>query len=139
MSEWFKVVIEIVATAVGSIWAWWRYRDAARRERANWARDLYTRFYEKNDLKAVREVLDCDSPSAEVTVFIGGESPELTDYLNFFEFVAYLQVSDQLKKADVDDLFKYYLDCLKRHDAVRAHIKEPKKGFEKLRKIVFDE
>jgi hypothetical protein len=50
---------------------------------------LYENFYERNDLKEVREVLDCDTgDSPEINKLVDEESQRFTDYLNFFEFVA---------------------------------------------------
>jgi hypothetical protein len=49
---------------------------------------LYENFYERNDLKEVREVLDCDTgDSPEINKLVDEESQRFTDYLNFFEFV----------------------------------------------------
>jgi hypothetical protein len=135
-----KVIIQLVASTSGIVavfWALWVYRSNSRRERARWAENLYARFYERAELKAVRERLDCEAGDALVADFVTEESPALTDYLNFFEFVAYLQSSNQLSKDDVQALFSYYLECLRRHKEVVAYIKNQEKGFEYLRKILF--
>lgn len=82
-----KAIIQLV-TSVGGIvaafWALWVYHSNSRRERARWAEALYTRFYEKAELKAVRETLDCKPPDAAVADLVTKEPAELTDYLNFF-------------------------------------------------------
>ena len=40
------------------------------------------------------------------------EDADFTDYLNFFEFMAYLEDRGQLSKRDVAALFDYYLRLL---------------------------
>ena len=70
---------------------------------------------------------------------VAKESAAWTDYLNFFEFMAYLQSSKQLSRRDVDALFSYYLGCLKKHPEAAAYIRNPAKGYENLRKQLFDE
>jgi hypothetical protein len=135
-----KAIIQLVAPISGIVavfWALWVYRSNSQRERARWAENLYARFYERAELKAVRETLDCEAGNALVADLVTEEPPALTDYLNFFEFVAYLQSSKQLSKEDVQALFSYYLGCLRRHKEVVAYIKNQEKGFEYLRKILF--
>jgi hypothetical protein len=59
--------------------------------------------------------------------------------LNFFEFVAYLQSEGQLLERDVQALFGYYLECLKRHQTVLEYIQKKEKGFDYLRKLLAHE
>ena len=57
-------------------------------QRAKWLTSLYEKFYERPDLKGVREALDCEggeSPSVDKLVI--EEPAEFTDYLNFFDSV----------------------------------------------------
>jgi hypothetical protein len=111
------------------------YRSNSRLQRAKWLADLYEKFYERSDLKRVREVLDCeagDSPS--VSALVRDEPAEFSDYLNFFEFVAVLGKSGQLRKQEIEDLFRYYLDCLENCRAVRNYIAE--KGYEQLDRLL---
>ena len=73
------------------------YRFNSRLERAKWLNTLYEKFYEKNELKKVRDILDCDSSESPVVEeLVRSESKEFTDYLNFFEFIAVLSKSKQL-------------------------------------------
>jgi hypothetical protein len=128
-----------IAGVFAAFWAVKVYRNNSRRERARWAEGLYSRFYEKDELKRVRDVLDCEAGTAEVAKLVTVESSDWTDYLNFFEFVAYLQSSKQLSKGDVDALFSYYLGCLKRHPEVVAYVRNKEKGYEFLSKVLLDE
>ena len=85
------------------------YRDNARRERARWADSLFSRFFIAPDYKKLRDVLDRDSGDSEVVELVNSDNADWTDYLNFFEFVFYLQASKQLFREDVDALFGYYV------------------------------
>ncbi|HET7205769.1 MAG TPA: hypothetical protein VFI95_04235 [Terriglobales bacterium] len=128
-----------VAGVFAAFWAVLVYRSNSRRERARWAESLYSRFYEKDELKRIRDMLDCEAGAPHVSELVSAESSAWTDYLNFFEFVAYLQSSKQLSAHDVDALFSYYLDCLKSHPEVVAYIRDREKGYEYLRKVLLNE
>jgi hypothetical protein len=64
------------------------------------------------------------------------EEPAFTDYLNFFEFIAFLKASRQLKDPEIEALFGCYLNCLKRHDRVKQYISNPENGYEGLAKLL---
>jgi len=88
------------------------YRKSAL-DRATWLSSLYLKFYEAPDLKRIRKALDDNPPDApEVAELVRNEDADLTDYLNFFEFMAYLEERGQLNKRDVAALFDYYLRLL---------------------------
>jgi hypothetical protein len=94
-----------VSVAVGAA-AYWRN---SRLERARWLSSLYSKFYEALDLKMIRETLDCSSPnSPAVQKLVQDEDARFTDYLNFFEFMAYLKACGQLSAKDVGAMFDYY-------------------------------
>ena len=128
-----------IAGVFAAFWAVLVYRSNSRRERARWAESLYARFYEREELKVVRDLLDCAVGDKQVAELVRSESSAWTDYLNFFEFMAYLQSSKQLSKRDVEALFRYYLDCLKKHPEVAAYIRNKEKGYEHLRRILLNE
>ena len=128
-----------LAGITAAFWALRVYHSNSRRERARWAEDLYSRFYEKEGLKLVRDMLDCDAGDPKVSQLVVDESSAWTDYLNFFEFVAYLESSKQLSQQDVEALFSYYLDCLRQHPEVAAYIRNRAKGYENLRRQLFRE
>jgi hypothetical protein len=130
-----QIVSSLVAagSALGAVFVYWR---KARGERARWAENLYSRFFEKQELKEIRNILDCDPGTPEVAALVTNESPQWTDYLNFFELVAYLEESRQLKARDVKALFEYYLGCLKKHQPVMNYIVDESNGFEHLRKFL---
>jgi len=90
-----------IAGVFAAFWAVMVYQSNSRRERARWAESLYSRFFEREDLKHVRDLLDCNSGDPQVSELVTTETSSWTDYLNFFEFMAYLQTSKQLSGRDV--------------------------------------
>jgi hypothetical protein len=131
-------ILSYMAGAAAAVSAVFVYRSNSRRERARWVENLYSRFFEKNELKQVRDTLDCNSEDEKVNALVAEEGSAWTDYLNFFELVAYLQESKQLAAEDVKALFEYYIGCLKRHRAVMGYIGDQAKGFKYLRKLLLN-
>lgn len=77
-------VIVAIGTLVAGFVALRTYAKTAKLERAKWLASLYEKFYEKGDLKSIREILDCDDDiSLDITKLVRDEPPEFTDYLNF--------------------------------------------------------
>jgi len=136
-------IIGVILTAIGVIWAVYVYRRNSSLERVKWISNLYEKFYEQDDLKIVREILDCDctpdklsKEEKEVSLIVEKETGEFTDYLNFFELIAFLKKNNQITIEQVNDLFGYYLQCLGRHQDVRKYIRDETKGYELLRKML---
>jgi hypothetical protein len=114
--------ISYVLAAVSSFVAVLTYRKNSAFERARWLASLYSKFYEALDLKRIRRSLDDSSPnSPQVRELIQQEDAGFTDYLNFFEFMAYLEDCGQLSRRDVAALFDYYLRVLAKHEDVRQY------------------
>jgi hypothetical protein len=132
--ETIKTVATIVAAAA-AVWGIYVYFSNSRLRRAEWLASLYEKFYERSDLKEVREMLDCEGgTSSDIDKLINDQPQEFTDYLNFFEFVAVLEKSRQLTKEEIEDLFCYYLDCLEKCGDVRNYIAA--KGYEQLDRLL---
>ena len=129
-------ILSYMAGAAAAVSAVFVYRNNSRRERARWVEDLYSRFFEKGELKQVRDVLDCNSDDEKVNALVTEEGSAWTDYLNFFELVAYLHESKQVAREDVKALFEYYIGCLKKHKDVVAYIRNESKGFKHLRRML---
>jgi hypothetical protein len=128
--------LSAVGTAVAAGFAAFFYRRNSALERAKWASNLYEKFYEAPTLKQMRDRLDCFNDSDCVNEIVIREEPAFTDYLNFFEFIAFLRASKQLKDSEVEVLFGYYLDCLSRHDRVKQYIANAENGYEGLRNLL---
>jgi hypothetical protein len=126
--------VAALGTVGAAIYAARIYKSNSRLERARWASSLYEKFYERQELKKVRDALDCDAGTEQVNALVAMEDSDFTDYLNFFEYVAFLKHREQLKLEEVQDLFGYYLGCLSRHVAVREYIR--RNGYERLDAIL---
>ena len=125
-----------VGTALAAMFAAFVYRRNSALERAKWASNLYEKFYEATTLKQMRDRLDCLNDMDSVNEIVIREESIFTDYLNFFEFIAFLKSSKQLKNSEIDALFGYYLDCLNRHDRVKQYISNPENGYEGLANLL---
>ncbi|HJP90333.1 MAG TPA: hypothetical protein VJ875_00150 [Pyrinomonadaceae bacterium] len=128
--------ISAVGTALAAGFAAFVYRRNSALERAKWASSLYEKFYEATTLKQMRDRLDYLNDTDSVNEIVIREEPAFTDYLNFFEFIAFLKTSKQLKDSEVEVLFGYYLDCLNRHDRVKQYIANPQNGYEGLANLL---
>ncbi len=128
--------ISAVGTALAALFAAFVYRRNSVLERARWASSLYEKFYEAATLKQMRDRLDCLNDTESVNEIVIREEATFTDYLNFFEFIAFLKKGNQLKDSEINALFGYYLDCLNRHDRVKQYIANPENGYEGLANLL---
>jgi hypothetical protein len=128
--------ISAVGTVLAAGFAAFVYQRNSTFERAKWASSLYDKFYEGPNLKQARDKLDCLTDSDSVNEIVIREDADFTDYLNFFEFIAFLKISKQLKNSEIEALFGYYLDCLNRHDRVKQYISNPENGYEGLAQLL---
>ena len=101
-------IVASLGTVSAAFIALWVYKRNSWLDRARWASELYKSFYEEEELKQVRDKLDCANGSADVNQLVVEEAPEFTDYLNFFEYIAFLENSNQLLDSEINDLFGYY-------------------------------
>jgi uncharacterized protein YdiU (UPF0061 family) len=124
--------LSAVGTALAAVFAAFVYRRNSALERAKWAAGLYEKFFEAATLKQMRDKLDCLNDTDLVNEIVMREESTFTDYLNFFEFIAFLKMSRQLEDSEIDALFGYYLDCLNRHDRLKQYISSPENGYEGL-------
>jgi hypothetical protein len=125
----------LMATAGAFVAVLTYYRNSMV-ERARWLSSLYSKFYEAPDLKRIRKALDENVPNSPVIQeLVGEEDSDFTDYLNFFEFMAYLEARRQLKKRDVAALFDYYLRVLSKHEDVREYVSNDRNGYGYLKKL----
>ena len=130
-----RPILEAVALAAASIaalWGLYTYRRSVKLEKAKWMKELYEKFYERSELKRVRDILDGDDKE-KILEMVNTEATEFTDYLNFFEFLGYLSESKQIGSNEIMGMFDYYLRNLRERPAVLNYINNPAKGFEKLR------
>ncbi|HEX3556111.1 MAG TPA: hypothetical protein VIA62_23070 [Thermoanaerobaculia bacterium] len=86
--------------------------------------DLYQRFWEQKTLRGMRIRIDVGH-----TGFVKEDTDldllgELDDYLNFFEFIAYLWKRRELKLKEVRAIFEYPLQMIARDQAVLGYISQ---------------
>lgn len=125
-----------LGTVVAALAAVVVYLRNSKLERAKWALSLYEKFYERKELKEIRDILDSNPDNASVSALVLKCSSEFTDYLNFFEFVAFLKKEKHLTESEVKALFDYYLKCLSRHPRVTNFIRD--NGYEELDLLLKD-
>ena len=136
--NWADVISKAVA-AVGIVIAALNYRSQTRTKRSEWLKQLFEKFYEKNDFKQVRKWIESGEIDKKIQAGDGAVTDDeetLTDYLNFFEFIATLRYEGQLKKKDVFNLFDYPLRKLKTSEICMNWINREDYGFEKLRTLL---
>jgi hypothetical protein len=107
----------------------------ARLERAKWAVQFHHDFFAKADHLKFRVALDSEHTDAcEICKFAekGKDTEEFTNFLNFFELLAYLQASGQLSPEDVKAIFHYYLCRFNKHQDLRKYIAAPEYGYNYL-------
>lgn len=129
----FKDCLEIVtyfvgiAVAGGSLWT---YRRNSARERTRWLFELYQRFYEQAALRDMRVRIDWGD-----TAFVQEEKDasllgDLDNFLNFFEFLAYLRKQRELQLREIQAMFAYPLSTISKDKAILAYLR--KYGYEEL-------
>jgi hypothetical protein len=109
------------------------YRSV-RLERAKWAAQLARDFYGET-YREVREALD-DQTGAKIQDYVTRETPRLTEFLNFFELVAYLRNQGQIRQIDLDAMFGYYLEKFRKHPSLTAYIRNPLNSYGELAKLL---
>ncbi|MFQ5778595.1 MAG: hypothetical protein ACE5IP_11380 [Terriglobia bacterium] len=135
--EWLEVLFYLVgiAAAVVSVYQYWRN---SRQERARWLFELYKRFYDGAALSDMRVRIDWGK-----TEFIPEEKEEdqglfrqLDDFLNFFEFIAYLEERKELGRSEIEKMFDYPLQIVAKDENIAQYIRRPEYGYEGLRELL---
>jgi hypothetical protein len=132
MQTWIGV-LQIAAYLVGfaaALGSLWQYRQNSIRERTRWLFELYRRFYEDTSLKAMRIRIDWGD-----TGFIAEEKDsdllgDLDNFLNFFEFVAFLKKRSEITVEEIRAMFEYPLKMIAVNGATLAYVR--KYGYEEL-------
>jgi len=129
-----------------AVWARQSYRRQVNVEQMRWLQQLYDGFYNSDHYKSIRRMIDFDELDQTLDLLRRGDADphqlslperaqvdELTDYLNFFEWLAFLEEEKQLTFTQLDTMFGYYLARLLQVDKnrqLRKYIQE--KGYEQL-------
>ena len=137
----FQIVsmLGVIGAAIGVSIAFRNYQSQQLTKRAEWLDSLFERFYQKDDFKKIRkwyETKEIEKVINEDDNIVSDEEERITDYLNFFEFIASLEARGSLMLQDVLDLFEYYLQKIKRSPKSMKWIEREDYGFEKLRNLL---
>jgi hypothetical protein len=142
--------IGTVVVAGAAILARRSYRHQISLERMKWLQQFYDNFYNSDRYKAVRQRIDfddvetlfpllrkSDTAPQELRPQERDQLDQFTDYLNFFEWIGYLEKEGQVSFENVDVMFKYYLVRLLQVDAnqqLRKYISDH--GYEELNRLL---
>ncbi|MGI4757397.1 MAG: hypothetical protein ACRYGF_11195 [Janthinobacterium lividum] len=116
------------------------YIRSARTRRAEALVALHKSFFVDGTYTVVRESLDDDSEKGyatrEAMVAPPGPGPDLINFLNFFELVAYFTTLKAYQQNDIEALLGYYLRLLRRSGPVYRYICDKKNDFEHLNELL---
>jgi len=137
----FPVLIGAFSACLGAIsaaFAALTYRRNANTKRAEFLLQLHKAFFVDPTYKSIRDLLDkpSESDTEKLHRHIQEETAELTDFLNFFELIAYFESCHTLRSDDVDALLGYYLDLIKTNGPLSTYIGKDQTSFEYLNKVV---
>ncbi len=144
ITAWAAVITAIGAIG-GIIGGILTYKKSIKERRTEWLYRLFKDFYEDDQFKQIRAKLDSENIRIlEDAIKKETNKKELTesedkfleafvDYLNFFEFILYLQKTKALHEEEVKQLFAFYLNLLKNKSKIICeYILKPENGFELL-------
>lgn len=113
-----------IAAIVAAILSLYQYRRNSLHERTKWLFELYQRFYGQLTFRDMRVRLD----ERKTDFLHGGEGekllPELDDFLNFFEFIAFLQRRKEIKSDEIVAMFSYPLQTIGKNPDVMSYVRE---------------
>jgi hypothetical protein len=133
-----------------ALWARKNYARQVTLEQMKWLQQLYDSFYNSERYKAVRQLIDfddlgttlallkrADTESGQLSLPERTQVDQFTDYLNFFEWIAFLEKEGQLTFEQVDAMFKYYVTRFLQVDKnreLRKYIQQ--NGYEQLHRLL---
>ena len=132
--EWvqlFSYIFSIVAIIIALI----TYNSNKKLKRAEWLKSLFEKFYENQNYKSARKWLDF----GEIELELSNDNDhikeeQVSDFLNFFEFLATLEKENQITHTEIEHIFAYYLTKIKESDFCKKYIDAYK--FENLKKLL---
>jgi len=128
----------VVVAAISTGFALVTYRKNARTKAAEFLLTLHKAFFVDPTYQTMKTLLDCDGAEeeAKLKVAVDDETGEFTDFLNFFELVAYMDSIETLTRDDTEALLGYYLNRLREKAPVWSYIRKTSHGFEHLRRLL---
>lgn len=134
---WIKAVGGVIALCTGGFAVFTYFRNS-RTKAAEFLLTLHKAFFVDPTYQAMKTLLDCDGieEEAKLEAAVAAQSAEFTDFLNFFELVAYLDTIETLMRGDTEALLGYYLSLLRDKKPVWDYIRKTSNGFENLRRLL---
>jgi hypothetical protein len=134
---WIKSIGAVVGLCTAGFGVFTYFRSS-RTKAAEFLLTLHKAFFVDATYQPMKALLDCDGAAeeAKLEAVVKAEAPEFTDFLNFFELVAYLDSIETLTRGDTEALLGYYLTRLHEKALVWAYIKKTSNGFENLRRLL---
>jgi hypothetical protein len=122
------------------------YKNRTESEQVRWVMQLFAQFFQDHRYHFIRQKIDYDdmediAPLMERDLKRDGDFSQedrdlldkFTDFLNFFEMIAYLIERRQLASKDINQIFDYYLRRMTRIHRAGALLEYLKQtGFENL-------
>ena len=136
---WIKGIGSLVALGTAGFAVFTYFRNS-RTKAAEFLLTLHKTFFVDSTYQAMKTLLDCDGveEEAKLKAAVDAETAEFTDFLNFFELVAYLDSIETLDRKDTEALLGYYLNRLREKVPVWEYIKKTSHGFENLRRLLIE-
>jgi hypothetical protein len=127
--------ISLLGVALPAWLALIAYRNQTRTKTAEFLLALHKSFFVDEFYKTIRDQIDSGSAEA-IDALVKEETPAFTDFLNFFELVAYMEKQGTLSNDDIAALLGHYLRILCENASLTAYIADSKNGFEHLKNLV---
>ena len=138
---WVKVlgpILLAVVPVVTLVFAARTYKLNSRTKVAEFLLKLHQSFFVDATYSKMRQTLDEESATGSELIgsLVKQEGVEFTDFVNFFELVAYMNQRGDLQAADVYALFGYYLRILTTNADLRGYIRDKSRSFEHLNALL---
>jgi len=132
--EWVQL-FSYIFSVVAIIIALRTYSSNKKLKRAEWIKSLFEKFYENQNYKNARKWLDFGEIENELSDDKDHlKEEQISDFLNFFEFIATLEKEKQITQTEIEHLFAYYLTKIKESDFCKKYIEAYK--FENLKTLL---
>jgi gamma-glutamylcyclotransferase (GGCT)/AIG2-like uncharacterized protein YtfP len=153
-ADWLSATADLamaLGTGFAAIWAVVSYRSAKRSEKSRWMKELFSEFFFNNNFDEIRDLLEFGyATKLEPLLYqaalgryneIDTEEErrlvkELDNFLNYMEYVLYLEDNNQISRDDVEVTFGYWIGVLAddQHALLRDYC--DKFGYERVSALV---
>lgn len=127
-----STLILAISGIIGGTFTLFTYWENTRLRRAEWLSSLYEKFFIESYYTKIRRLLD-NSPEKTPNIekqIKAEEEEDFVNYLNFFQYIAYLEKHHHLAMEEINDMFRYYISHLDDHCFVKQYLRD--NGFDLL-------